>query len=578
MGKKIIILLLFHIVSIILLIIAFILILIQNINNIIFCSENNKNITTEKLIYEQFSHEIYSNIKSKIFYDIKNIPINDKCENGSLIKFPVRIESFYDCEGVYNDIIDYNECQNRITNPSYCCEPNCCRDYVINKERYHFCSENKNFSAHDPRSDICSNISIYNGKFYCVNHTKYCAKRFSKSYEELLSGFDKNKNCDILFDTAGHYFCSSDYNLSIPNDIPIAQNVFSVVPPSFFNIEKSFRITLLLNKKKDEEQKILEEMKKLKEISTKNMEEVFKHSGDDFPNYYKQYKIFNLDNLISGDEPVFERFKSNSFLKTGKITWYTRNYIGFKDIKELKKFKKYFDENDYKNNSLYKISTSTLIFGISITSIIIICLLFVLTIFLIIYYAYIFNKNQNLTAKEVSGKMGLTFLIISSLSFVFFLIIYLACFIYKFDNIEINMEIFFQRVIEKYMERRKQLYLLIGFILLAVNVLLYALNMVISKFTFKSKKVVNSRPNNILLIKFRLNEGNCEHAIKVDNNKNLDNYIKTFDKILEKCGNCSDDYLGMEKILLDNKELDIRREIKSLGIRDNSVLIIDDNS
>ena len=319
-------------------------------------------------------------------------------------------------------------------------------------------------------------------------------------------------------------------------------------------------------------------MKKLKEISTKNIEEVFKNSGDDFPNYYKQYKIFNLDSLISGDEPVFERFKSNSFLKTGKIIWYTRNYIGFKDIKELKKFKKYFDENDYKNNSLYKISTSTLIFGISITSIIIICVLFILTIFLIIYYVYIFNKNQNLTAKEVSDKMGLTFLIISSLSFVFFLIIYLACFIYKFDNIEINMEIFFQRVIEKYMERRKQLYLLIGFILLAVNVLLYALNMVISKFTFKSKKVVNSRPNNILLIKFRLKEGNCEHAIKVDNNKNLDNYIKTFDKILEKCGNCSDDYLGMEKILLDNEELDIRREIKSLRIKDNSVLIIDDNS
>ena len=220
---------------------------------------------------------------------------------------------------------------------------------------------------------------------------------------------------------------------------------------------------MLLNKKKYDESKTLKELNKLKEISAKNIRNAFKKTDDSFYSYYREKEIFNLGDLISGDEPVFEKFKGNNFFKSGNIIWYTRNYIGFKNIYELKKFKKYFDENDYKNNSLYKISTSELIFDISLTSIIIIGILFISEI---VYLLYLIKVIKDILIIDIPKKISIFFLIISSFAFIFFLIIYLACFIYNFDDIEINMELFFQRVIEKYMERRNQIYLRDGLYLL----------------------------------------------------------------------------------------------------------------
>ena len=576
MGKKLIIFLLFHIFSFLLLIIGFIFILIQNIKNIIFYLERRKNIIAEKFIYEQFSHEIYSNINNKIFYEIEKKLINDSCENEYLIKFPIRIEYFYDCEGVYNDKIDKNECQNKITSSLLCCEQKCCRDQVISKERYHFCSENVNIPLHDSRSDLCSNISIYNGKFYYINNYKYCAKRYSKTYEELLFDNKHSKICkkNIPFDSVGHHFCLSDYNIPSSNPV-IVQNIFSMVPPSYINIENSYRVSSLLNKKNYDESKISDEYKKLNEISNKNIEDAFKKSDEFIPNYYEKYESFNLKDLIAGKEVIFERFKNNNFFKSGNISWYTRNYIGFQNIDELKKFKNYFDENDHKNNSLYKISTSSLIFCISIVSVIIICFLFVLAIVIIIC---LFNKRETDTMINIYDKLSIYLLVISSSAFVIYLIIYLSCFIYKFDKIEINMETFFKKVLEKYMERRNQLYLLDGFIIFCINIFLYLLILIISKIAFKSKKVVNIRPINILLIKFRLKEGICEHIIKVDNNKTLNDYIKSFEKILEKCRNCKDNFIDVENILLGDRILNKDEEIKYLNLQENSILIIDDDN
>jgi len=577
MGKKIIIFLLILIVSFLLLNSGLILILIQNIKNIVFYSENNKEIIAEKLIYEQFSHEIYSNINSKIFIDIKNMTIKEDCDEGyELIKFPIRIDYLYDCEGVYDDKLDKNECQNRITNPRYCCELSCCKDYVIKKERYHFCSDSKSFSNYDSRNGNCSKISIYNGKFYYINNFKYCGKRLSKTYEELLSEFDESKNCNNQFDTAGHYFCSDDYNYNNPSSTIIVENVFSMIPPNYINIENSFRILLLLNKKNYEESKVLNELKKLNETSIKNIEKAFKKENDSFINYYKEKNIFKLAHLISGNEPVFEKFKNNNFLKSGNIIWYTRNYIGFENFDELQKFKKYFDENDYKNNSLYKISTSAINFYFSIISIIIIGILFISEI---IYLIYLIKKRKEFLIIEVSKKISVYFLITSSISFAFFLIIYLTCFIYKFDSIEIHMELFFQRVIEKYMERRNQLFLREGVISLFANfIFISAFVFYISKISFKSKEVINSRPNNILLVKFRLKEGDCEHKIKMDENKILKHYIKSFENILEKCKKCSDNFFGIEKILLNGVELNTQSNIKDLRLSGKSILIIDDES
>ena len=120
------------------------------------------------------------------------------------------------------------------------------------------------------------------------------------------------------------------------------------------NIENSFRISKLLNKKEYDESKILKEKRKLNEISYKNIKDAFLEKDEDY-NYYSKYQTFQMSDLISGNEAIFENYKSNNYYDGVNIYWYTRNYIGFKNYQELKNFKKYFDENDHKNNCLYKI-------------------------------------------------------------------------------------------------------------------------------------------------------------------------------------------------------------------------------
>lgn len=577
MGKILIIFFILHIISFLLLIISLILILIQNIKNIIFYLEKSKDIIAEKLIYEQFSHEVYSNINSKILYNISKKSKEEKCDEGSsIIKFPIKIESFYDCENINdNNNIDKNECLNQITSSSFCCESNCCRDYVFSKEYYHFCSNKNNFYQNDSRNDVCSNFSIYNGKFYYIKTEKYCAKRLNKTYEELLLHINVTDDCsNITFDTVGHHFCIGVNNFSDFSNKTIVQNIFSVVEPKYINIENYLRINILLNKNKYDETKIIEELKKLKEISIKKIEDAFLKE-ERVVNNYNKYEIFYLKDLISGDEEVFDKFKNNRYYNSGNITWYTKSYIGFNDYNELQKFKKYFDEKDNKNNSLYKISTSSLILIISIISIIIVFFLF---IFIIIYISYFIKKIEKYYLINIPyKKISLCFIISSSFIFLFFFIIYLSCFICKYDYIQIDMEIFFKLVLEKYNERRKQIYLLAGFIIAFINLILAIILFYFSNKAFKSDEVINHVPNNISVVKFCLKDMNCEHKIKLDTNKLLSQYINIFEKILESCNNCRDNYIGIQTISDNNRQLDLNEEIEHLHLNEQSLLIISDD-
>ena len=141
------------------------------------------------------------------------------------------------------------------------------------------------------------------------------------------------------------------------------------------------------------------------------------------------------------------------------------------------------------------------------------------------------------------------------------------------------MEKFFQRVLEKYMERRDQLYLKISIILFSGNIIILVVFLLYIKIRDLSKGVINSRPINILVIKFRLKEVNCEHKIKIDKNKSLKDYFNIFENIIEKCPICSQkDFLGIENILLNNESLNIENKIESLKLNEESVLIIDDDS
>ena len=576
MGK-IILIFLFHLISFLLLLISCILIIIQSIKNLIFYSEKRKDIIAEKIIYEQFSHEVYSNINSKIYYDIERK--SKPCDEGSeIIKFPLKFEYFYDCEDIDDDKIDKEECQNKITSYLFCCEKSCCRDYVFHKDRYHFCKNKTQYYQTDSRENVCSTSSVYNGNFYYINQDKFCAKRFNETYEELLSKANILDNCSniITLDSKGNKFCDND--TIIKDQRVIVQNIFSSVSPIYIDIRNSLRVDILLNKKERDESKISEEIKKLNEMSTKNIKDAFfdkkeKYSSEN-DNYFSTY-TFNMRDIISGNETIFRKYKNNNYAKSSYISWYYRNYIGFKNYEELQNFKKYFDENDHKNNSLYKFSTSSLIFIMSIISLII-CI--ISTIIIVIYLIYKLKKMQERNFNLIPYKnIRYIILTISGIIFVLFFIIYLTCFICYFDYIDIDMEDFFEHVLEKYNKRRKQIYLLSGFIIAAINALLCILPLF-----FKENSSINKRPNNILVVKFTLENTNCEHNIKINKNEKLKYYINKMEKILEKCQNenCQEESLGLkiDKLFLnDGTELDLNRNIEELKINENSLLIIKDD-
>lgn len=526
-------LIVFNILLILLLIFSFILILLQNIININFYLDKGKDIIAERFIYEQFSHEIYSNIKSKIIYDIKKT--DSDCESGySLINFPIKIYNFYESQNIDNKV-----------------------------------NSNK--------------INEYNKKFYYIGKHKFCGKKLEKTYEELLSEYNTigafHYSDYILYDYFGHSFDKNKYNIDSPTIF--VKNIVSFNRPYYLEMDNSIRVSILLNKKDYDESKVFEELKKFNEISESDIRDAFNAYFPKYSYTYDAYRTspyyyFHLNEIIAGNGIIFEEFKDNEYLNNREIYWYYRTYIGFENIDELKKFKKYFDENDNKNNDLYKLANSLVTFSISIVSIIII---FLLVIFSIISIIYVFKKVKKSKLNIIGipyHQISLRAFIISITAFVIFLIIYLGCFIFYYDKIEINME--YMAILNKYNERRKQYYLLYSIVIFLCNSILSFFLYHLGKYFKLSSLSINFTPNNIILVNFRLGKINCKHKIKLDKSKTFSDYFKNFEKILGKCRRCKNDFIEIGRITLDGNQIDTNRMIGSFSINEESVLIIDEEN
>ena len=131
------------IISSIILIIAYAFIMCQSIINIIFSENNYNHIIVERFVYEQFSHEVYSNIESKMLTHIQNSNDTTTYSDYDVISIPIKLESFYDCEDTNYDEIDKDICQNKITSTSLCCRNQCCIKQINEKKETKYCS-NKN--------------------------------------------------------------------------------------------------------------------------------------------------------------------------------------------------------------------------------------------------------------------------------------------------------------------------------------------------------------------------------------------------------------------------------------------------
>ena len=576
--------LILNIISFCLLIIACIVIFSQTIKNIYYNYSTNKTILAEKLVYQQFSHDVYSNINNKIYYQLETVPYTEDCPEGKeILRIPIKIDSYYDCENIKNNELNEDICQNKISKSSICCQDDCCEYNAYLKQT--ICREKNyknidNEELNDIRKDICQYFNVYNGKFSKIVNSKICAKRYDITYENLLNVYNEN-NCEnascLYFDTKNHCICDinlkgnnillfgpSFLNLNLTNCI--VKNIFSELNPNFFEYETILKEALLNNKIKiDKKEK--EKVNLYKAITEKNIYDAFFKDKNDIHingnEYYINQTQFLLSNLTENNEEyIFKNYLGNEYMKKKTLKWYTRNYIGFKDYDELTKFQKYFDEKDPMNNPLYKITN---IIYPNWESIIILILFLITLIIAFIYQIYIFIKENN-----IKNDFFLIFDTYRQISLMSLLIIYLCLFLfrynYNFFKIDVDMEIYYKIVLEKYNERRGQKLLLAGIIILCINFIIELINYIVMIFIDKNNgintvskytivvKVQNSYSNEIIPFKFYLNR-KFEDEIK----RFKDKFLNEFD--IDECKN--------DGVIIDEDKL-----IKEIGFNDESIILV----
>ena len=577
----------YKIISYAILIIFYIFIIIQSAINIKYNKNNDKHITAERLVYEHFSKEVYSNINSKLIIDMKFIDINQDCPNDyELTKFPIKLESFYDCEGVSIRELDKDICQNKITNSHLCCEKHCCYNKVVNKKSEKFCNPKLTYKDEDHRQNYCSKFSKYQGKFYILNGTKICIKRLQDTYYDLLANNQRNSYCNLIFDSKNHNCCVQTNLTNYYNGRhAVVKNILASSTPSDFEMENNLKISSLLNKKEYDEDKIKNYIEKLNDISDKTIHDTFYDSNcEEEDCLSKYYFIINnsyylLSDLISNsDEYIFKDF---NFVQDENISHYTRDYIGFNNLSELKKFKSKFNENNPKDNDLYRISTTlypnytSIVFGVIVS---IWCIIMIINFSIRLCGDYFFgDSNFDLIIKYI----------LFGVLFIAYLLIYLVCYYFKYEEIFIDMEEFYQKVLNKYNNRRKQIYLLIGIIILSFD-LFFEIIIQYIKYLSNGKPPeapqepepepenrpppLNGPSTNAITVQVKIQGTECKthHIIKLYKNQPFSNGIARINKIFEKCTICGE--FEIDNFVFNGVNVNKEEIVSNLKIQDGDII------
>jgi hypothetical protein len=461
--------------------------------NIKFVHSQSKDVIGERLLYEQFSTEIYSNINSFPFSRIYTEEENENSNN--YLNVEVKLDPYFDCKGVKKGLL--NEiCQDKLVNNFTCCKSECCirtddnmvcSNYSFNLQQSHYDNDkilnyNEDELYDDPRRRYCyyfnkyirdthtlSQINLYKEN-YAFNYVSIISNEDSSIYfgKESKSGYtdcgeiDTLKNHLYVKDTS----CPVNYitkngNNFIFEGLPsysftiFVRNIISEIPPNIHEWKNEYEKT---------------DYNYLKEINK------FVNQNS---SYYKKMDVsFNIEELSE-----FYNYE-DKVNKHQEFYWYTTNYIGFESHEELKKFFEYFDENDNTNNNLYKISKklfpsyTSLIFGVLL---IIACLLY--TIYLII----ILVKNKKPIKLIIIIKK-----IIDILTTIGGIIYYVVCAHSTYRSINIKMDKNYMEVLNLYNKRRKQIYFLYGIIIISFN-LIYEIFLYF--FKFKSNKELENISN-----------------------------------------------------------------------------------
>ena len=365
----------FKIISIGCFIISFIFLLTQGIINNIYLKSKDKEIIAERTVLEQFSYEVYSSINTAIPIGLN---VKNKCNyNEEPIKIHLHSDTFYDCRGIYNSDLNWN-CRNQIVDNYTTCASN-------GRTHLDFSNNNKyirDLKDYDERVKYCQYYSNYTQTLTKI-FSQYICKSQTKTYSELLSNSVPSKDyygnpvpcpygykkCGIL-DTKDNILCIPKSEKCPVNEISISS--FGVEANKIGNIyfngseEKNSKIitSIILSENKpsnhewdklikENYENIDDEESNRRRIVSKN--DFLLLDKEDFNNYESRNIKIQMSDLISG----FNFKKFELYNRYQDLTIYTRNYIGFKNVKEFNKFKKYFKDNDiyFNENPLYKLSS-----------------------------------------------------------------------------------------------------------------------------------------------------------------------------------------------------------------------------
>ena len=569
-----------NIISIFLLIISCVLIFTQSIKNLIYNYSNDKTILAEKLVYQQFSHDVYSNIKNKIIYGFEPVPYDNDCPEGKeVLKIPIKLDSYYDCE----DIKGYNLaniCENKISKSSICCSNECCEENIYLKQT--FCRE-KNISniqieeADDIRNEKCNYFNVYNGKFSKIANHKICIKRYEFNYEILLK-LNKDNICEgehcFFFDTKNHCICNEDLKneLYSLNDSIIVKIISSEINPSFFEYETILKESILNNQIKiTKKQK--DNLNKYKILNNKNIYDAFfkdkkeiQKAGNKYYNYQSSFKLKDI--LSDKNDYILQNYINNQYIKEKYIGLYTRNYIGFKNSDELEKFQKIFSEDDPTNNPLYKICG---IIYPNWETVIIIFLFFIAIIYIFYLQVHYFIIDKNIKNEMIMGCDSYR-QIVTMVLLIIYLALYLYRYIYQFIEIKIDMEIYYKIVLDKYNERRIQSLLLAAVILLCINFIIELANFLLM-IIINSQKGINPVSKYTINCILKNSFTNTSHMFKFYLNRKFSEEMKRFKKKYFENYDIDEFRIGNNNKNIEDD--DYNKTISELELNNESIILVE---
>lgn len=530
-----------QIISSLIAIASFSLIINQAFINYNFHNYKTKKLTAERLLYEQFSQEIYDNIQRKPFLRIykEEDEDNTRPSNGNL-NFEIKIDSYFDCQGIKDDELNEKICQDKVITNYTCCRSECC--FRSNAENdniycndysfilYQIPSKNKELiyndeeKFEDPRIKYCKYFNKYNGETdYYDNNKKLKYEIFEFNYEELMlnknnnffigkSNIDNKIDCGIL-DTLGNhlyknniagYYCpktisdpilTTNYENS-NNDYSdksiIIRNILSEIPP-YIHEWKNNLISLTNENTKQNSMK-----------ESININDFNKIISTD-TNYYHQIQTSFTTISNVGIYNIDPKINSNT-----KLNWYILNYIGFGTSEDLNNFEKIFIKNEPQNNPLYKIGIN--LYPLSETFIIGFIFIFLFILYIILLSISLYKLKNNTLSNII---LLIISFIIKEVLIIFTVVAGWTVYIIKlkeFYHIDIDMDIHYKEILDLYNRRRIQIYFLIGLIFISLIFILEVAYFIY--FTIKSIRSSPNQENNIN----NNNESALQNQIQNDNN------------------------------------------------------------